>query len=219
MNLSERMKSYENAFDYKLPNRVPKVIRLDGRAFHTLLRDYSSFNTVVHDTMCGIGVEILKELGSIGRFAYIQSDECSIAINDHISQVSEPWFENRILKICSVTSSLASLEFHRNTGLYGCFDSRLFILPDMQELYNYFLWRQYDAIRNSISTYARLYYTQAELNKKSSKDMQEMMFKKGFNWNNAPPWTKIGTFIFNREKVIVDLVKNKDVLAQNFLGG
>lgn len=39
--MEERMKTYyEQIFNYKLMRRVPVVIRIDGRAFHTFTRGF-----------------------------------------------------------------------------------------------------------------------------------------------------------------------------------
>ena len=36
--LGDRMKGYENAYRFYLPRRMPVIIRIDGRAFHTFTR-------------------------------------------------------------------------------------------------------------------------------------------------------------------------------------
>jgi tRNA(His) 5'-end guanylyltransferase len=65
------------------------------------------------------------------------------------------------------------------------FDSRVFIIPDITEVYNYFTWRQQDCTRNSISMAASAYFSHKELDNMSSDKKQEMLFsKKGVNWND-----------------------------------
>jgi tRNA(His) 5'-end guanylyltransferase len=39
MDIGDRMKAYENTFRYHLPIRMPVIIRIDGKAFHTLTRN------------------------------------------------------------------------------------------------------------------------------------------------------------------------------------
>ena len=80
MNLSDRMKLYENAFRFYLPRRMPVIIRLDGKAFHTLTRTCekpfdSSFAGILDLTAC----ELLDEIQN-SRCAYVQSDEISILL-------------------------------------------------------------------------------------------------------------------------------------------
>lgn len=37
-SLGDRMKAYESASSNTLPSRIPLIMRLDGRAFHTYTR-------------------------------------------------------------------------------------------------------------------------------------------------------------------------------------
>lgn len=75
------------------------------------------------------------------------------------------------------------------------FDSRIFTIPDPIEVENYFIWRQKDAVRNSISMVAQSLYSHKELHGKSQSDMQEMIFQKGQNWNDVDPGFKRGRTI------------------------
>jgi tRNA(His) guanylyltransferase len=63
------------------------------------------------------------------------------------------------------------------------------------EAYNYFLWRERDATKNSITMAASSVYSHKELDKKNSTEKQEMLFKKGINWNNYPDFFKRGTYV------------------------
>lgn len=74
------------------------------------------------------------------------------------------------------------------------FDSRAFNIPQ-EEVSNYFLARQLDATKNSISMLAQSLYSHKELHKKNSSEMQEMCFQKGHNWNNLNFSKKRGSFI------------------------
>ena len=64
------------------------------------------------------------------------------------------------------------------------FDARVFQIPELIEVCNYFIWRQQDATRNSISSVAQSLYSHKELEGKSSDEKQEMIFQKGINWND-----------------------------------
>lgn len=74
------------------------------------------------------------------------------------------------------------------------FDSRVFNIPK-EEISNYFLARQKDAVKNSISMLAQSLYSHKELHKKNSNEKQEMCFQKGKNWNDLPFEQKRGSFI------------------------
>jgi tRNA(His) guanylyltransferase len=67
---------------------------------------------------------------------------------------------------------------------------------------NYFIWRQQDATRNSISSVAQSLYSHRELEKKSSAEKQEMIFQKGINWNDYSSREKRGGIV---EKVTIEI--------------
>jgi tRNA(His) 5'-end guanylyltransferase len=75
------------------------------------------------------------------------------------------------------------------------FDSRVFTIPDRVEVMNYFIWRNNDAARNSISMVAQSLYSHKELHGMSSSDKQEMLFQKGINWSDYDKSLKNGRLI------------------------
>lgn len=76
------------------------------------------------------------------------------------------------------------------------FDSRVYQLPTKGEVMNYFIWRQQDTVKNSISSVAQTMFSQKELHGKNGNEKQEMMFQKdGTNWNDFDPKLKRGRMI------------------------
>jgi tRNA(His) 5'-end guanylyltransferase len=200
-NLGDRCKAYENAFNGILPNRIPKILRLDGRAFHTVLRNVEKpYDKNIINYMEQSAIKVMEDIGGVARFAYIQSDECSIAINDFIDIDTQGWFGNRINKILSIASSIMSVSFSKLFDKDVYFDSRIFCVPET-DINNAFYWRQLDATRNSIQQYARSMFSQKEVHKKNSNELQEMMHANhGFNWNDSPTWTKRGIVIYRNSE-------------------
>lgn len=206
-----RMKNYEEASRQVLIQGTPKILRLDGKAFHTFLKNAKRpYDEYVMISMIEAAKCVMREIGGSARFAYIQSDECTIVINDKMTIYSEPWFANQIQKIVSIAASIMSVNFssHYNvTKQYydfkpAYFDARFFQVPSIIEMHNCVLWRQFDASKNSISQYARYYFSHKDLQNKNGKEMQEMMMtEKGFNWNDAPTWTKRGVVIYRDEEM------------------
>lgn len=208
-SLGDRMKAYELISRQTLMRGVPKVIRLDGKAFHTFTKQFEQpFDRIIMDAMVNGAISVMKEMGGIARFAYIQSDECSIVINDMISENSQPWYDNQVQKMVSVSAAVMSVNFCEAVSVgkperrYAYFDSRVFALPSEMEMTNNIIWRQQDATRNSISQWARSMLSHKELQGKSGPDMQDMMQAKGFNWNNAPSWTKRGVVVYKVPGVV-----------------
>lgn len=72
------------------------------------------------------------------------------------------------------------------------FDARVFNIPK-EEVTNLIYWRQLDAIRNSIQMVGQAYFSHAELQNKSCKDIQEMLhWGRGIDWSYYPTRWKRG---------------------------
>ena len=71
------------------------------------------------------------------------------------------------------------------------FDSRAFNLP-REEVANYFLWRQNDAVKNSIASTGQKYFSAKQLNGKNGMQIKEMLLDKGINWEDYPTVFKRG---------------------------
>jgi hypothetical protein len=78
-------------------------------------------------------------------------------------------------------------------GRFATFDARVFTIPDPVEVANYFLWRQRDAVRNSISMAAQAHFSHRQLHKVNTDRMQELLWSQaGINWNDYPAACKRG---------------------------
>lgn len=212
-SMGDRFKDYEEVFQTTVPKRVPKILRLDGKAFHTFLKGAKQpYDESI--SLCMIeGIKaVMQEIGGICVFCYTQSDEATFVINDYLDIHTESWFSNRVQKIVSVSASLMSVAFTQaynlmhDTSKMAVFDGRLFIVPE-SEINNAILWRQFDATKNSVQSYARSFFSHKSLHKLTNAQMQEkMMTEKGFNWNDAPTWTKRGIIVKREQgKLVVDM--------------
>ena len=189
-SIGDRMKRYEKASRIYLTPRMPIIIRCDGKAFHTYTKGFEKpWDGALQTAMTYAASVLISEIPGVD-FAYIQSDEISLLINTYKKFNTAAWFDGNMQKIASVSASIVTASF--NTSIYSnalakgaskpaLFDSRCFIIP-REEVVNYFHWREIDAIRNSISGYAQANFSHKELHKKSTKDMKEMLIKKGLSW-------------------------------------
>lgn len=219
--LGDRMKSYEAlATNSTLMPNLPVYVRIDGRAFHTLCRGLekpfdSTFVTVMQ-TVCK---ELVEETNAI--LGYVQSDEISLAWEDP----SKAPFDGRIFKLTSVLAALATSSFIRNTYVFPgaklaekvrtnnvSFDCRVFQVPSMIELANCFIWRENDAVRNSIQMLGQANFSHKELQGVSCKELQSKLLDKGINWSeDLPAELKRGTY-FKRYLIWKQL--DQDVLEK-----
>ena len=192
--LGDRMKAHEAAHRAVLPRRTYTILRLDGRAFHTYLRDAQKpFDTQFIADMAAVAEALSEEISGTA-FAYHQSDEISILITDFATPQTQPWFGGVVAKQLSVSASLATAVLNeRRPGRRALFDARVFTVSDPVEVANYFLWRQRDAVRNSISMAAQAHFSHKRLHGVSSFGMQELLWsEKGVNWNDYPDQCKRG---------------------------
>ena len=246
-SLGDRMKGYENAYRLYLPRRMPVIIRIDGRAFHTFTRGFNRpFDEVLMSAMQLTAKKLCEEISGC-KLAYVQSDEISLLVTNNDSIETQPWFDNNLQKLVSLSAAIATIEFnkvfsdcewtwyrklldvytdnndktkqipdnlidisdhHQNAQNKATFDARAFILPE-DEVCNYFIWRQQDAVRNSIQMVAQSMYSHNELQNKNQSDLQELIHAKGVNWNDYSIPCKRGTCVIRNEQLIDGIVRNK----------
>jgi tRNA(His) guanylyltransferase len=197
--LGDRMKAYEAATRFVLPRRTLSILRVDGRSFHQYLRDAERpFDLVFMNQMDAVAADLCQEISG-AVFAYSQSDEISVLVADFGSVHAEPWFGGGVQKIASVAASVATASLNRarwsdySSFRLAMFDARVFTIPDPVEVANYFLWRQRDAVRNSVSMAAQAHFPHRRLQGLSGGQMQELLWReKGVNWNDYPDAAKRG---------------------------
>ena len=113
-SLGDRMKeNYENRNKYRLIRRVPVIIRVDGKAFHTYTRGFNRpFDRVLSNAMDRTMKSLCSSIqGCV--FGYTQSDEITIVMHDYESLNSCAWFDNEVQKICSISASMATAFFNQ----------------------------------------------------------------------------------------------------------
>jgi len=111
--LGDRQKDYEKAFDYSLIRRTPIIVRVDGRSFHKVCRKLAKpYEPLMLEAMVNTMFYVVSEMAG-AVFAYQQSDEITFVLRNDQSLDSEPWYDNRVQKIVSIVSSLATLGFNK----------------------------------------------------------------------------------------------------------
>lgn len=216
-SLGDRMKDYENCYRTSLPIRMPVIIRVDGKAFHSYVKGKSPVGKEVEkpvdqglvDCMNDTAIQLCQEIQGC-QIAYVQSDEISLLLTNYQDINTQSWFDNNLQKMISISAAIASVTFTQNSWkIWGIdytnedpyyltkeayFDARAFVLPK-EDVCNYFLWRQQDATRNSVQMLARSLYSHKECTDKNNSELQEMCFQKGVNWNDCPTFQKRGRCI------------------------
>lgn len=226
--LGDRMKDYEAVSKTRLIKRMPVIIRLDGRAFHTFTRGLKKpYDEVFINAMKQTVLRLVKEVQNC-VFAYTQSDEITLVLVDYKALNTDCWFDNEVQKIVSISASLATIYFNKafeqfannklanisddndqdlkyvktlRDTLRACpvFDSRVFNVPE-NDVVNAVIWRQQDCIKNSINSVAQSMFTRKQIEGKSGKERVEMMLQeKDYDFWKDTPTSLIRGLAFYRD--------------------
>ena len=223
MDLNKRMKLYEGCYKTIITPRSYIIIRLDGKNFSKYTGKLDKpFDEDFSKAMNETAMALCDYFNA--KFAYTQSDEISLLITEIGGNVeSQPELGNVLQKLCSLTASVATAKFNEVRNIQNIrakfedylkipasefvmncltlpkqafFDSRVFVVPNEDEVMNHMIWRQQDATKNSISMAAHALLGHKATMNKSGAEKQEMMFQdKGVNWNDYPIKFKRGVVI------------------------
>lgn len=205
-SLGDRMKNYESISRNFLTRRIPAVIRLDGKAFHTFTKGMKKpFDRIMMGTMQNTMKYLCENIqGCV--FGYTQSDEITLVLTDYATITTDAWFGYNVQKMVSVAASMATLAFNKFFAMEV--SSRIEEFQDeadkneeweyllmlnerkffsatfdaraftvpKEEVCNCLIWRQQDATRNSIEVVGQANFSHRELHCKSCNDIQEMLW-------------------------------------------
>ncbi|KAI8651978.1 TRNA(His) guanylyltransferase [Fusarium sp. Ph1] len=217
-SLASRMKEYEATTEIHLDASKPAVLRLDGHSFSKFTASFAKpFDERLHTAMVKTSADLLGAYSS-ATLAYTQSDEITLVFPDGVGSQ----FNGRVTKIASLAAGRCSVHFyshlvdalvetpeppvkgfcplpfpHFENQTLPHFDGRLFNVPSVEECLSNVIWRcRGDAIRNSVSGFARSLFTTEELHGKNKDDMLEMVKKKGFPYQKSvPKWALEGSMV------------------------
>lgn len=225
LKLKDRIDSYQEASNYKLLGRLPLVICVNGRGFAkaTALLD-KPYDVKLAECMDSTMLRLCNEIEG-ALFAYHFNDEIVvIARNDQGTETS-PWYDNRVQKICSITSSIATGHFddcataiNLNLGGDPIFYSQVFVVPNIVEAINTIVFKQQHNFLSSIQ-FSCFY----ELLKKHEKNtIKEMLAglsvdekidllrqECDVDFNDYPVSFRRGTACYKIPKIVNETIKNK----------
>ena len=131
-SLGDRMKeNYENRSKTYLVRRMPVIIRLDGKAFHTFTKGLMKpYDEIFHNTMNATMKYLCENIQGC-KLGYTQSDEITLLLTDYDTLTTDAWFDNNVQKICSVSASMATMAFNK------------FFCDEVNKTYTYFTCTEY----------------------------------------------------------------------------
>ena len=220
MNLRERMLSYEQTFDHKLPSKLPLIININGRSFskYTSLLD-KPFSDKLLEVFYSTCLRLAPEIeGSV--FIYCFNDDITVVCRNDQNLETKPWYDNRIQKISSITASLTTNFFNQhinamdlNVSGDAVFTSQALILPSIIETCNYLINKQQAALHTSIEQ-SCFYNLLKNFNKMEIKDMLNgltldekidlLKSKTRINFSNYPQVFRRGFAVYRTPKELPD---------------
>lgn len=111
-SIMQRMKeNYEVRSRHYLTRRMPVILRIDGKTFHTYTRGLDKpFDEGLMEDMVETTKHLCREIQG-AKCGYTQSDEISILITDYDNLKTDAWFDYNVQKMCSVGASMTASFF------------------------------------------------------------------------------------------------------------
>ncbi len=196
--LGDRIKHYESISEHYFTPKIPILVRIDGKSFHTWTKGCDRpFDNKLITCMFESAKEVARNMQNC-RGVYVQSDEATFVMDDTNTIDTDQWFGGRQNKIESVTAGMMTAYFNKNWNNYqllrydfdlksfdpdnpAIFDARAFQCPK-DDVANVFLWRVKDWERNSLSMFCNQFFSPKQLHGQGRADQHEMLHKIGHNW-------------------------------------
>ena len=193
-SLGDRMKAYEALETSRvLMPRLPTIVRIDGKNFHTYTRGLKKPSDLgLKKAMLETTKALVEETNAV--VGYTQSDEITLILPDDRPIL----FEGRIFKLVSFLSSFATMVFNKNIyedRRYATFDCRIFQVPSREEACNCLIWRELDAVRNSVQALAQSNFSHKQLQNLNTDQLKNLLSGKGIFWKDCEPYFKRGSYV------------------------
>lgn len=216
--LAAAHKSYEAATEQKLMPGLPVVARLDGRAFSNFTSGLERpFDTVFSKCMEDTAAFLVERMQA--AVAYRQSDEITLVWPNQ-APGQAVMFDGRVLKLATTLSSMASVKFNHllmehlpaHAAKMPTFDARVFQYPTLELAAENLLWRETDAMRNSIANLAYVRFGHSAIHGVGIGEKLRRLREAGWAWENMPEVYRRGVYL-RRERVLRPL--SEEVLARS----
>ena len=168
------------------------VVRLDGRAFHTLTKGMDKpFDLRMVAAMESAALSAADAVNGC-LLAYWQSDEISLVFPSRPSETGGAAegvlpFGGRAQKLSSVLASAAAVGFVRampEAPGTPCFDGRVLVADTPGEVSDYLAWRIADSRKNAISSAAHALFGHSRLVGVGTAERRHML--EGTEWETVP---------------------------------
>lgn len=227
-NLKEKCEYYRGLTDYRLLPNAYVMVMCDGRSFSKLIKN--NFKKPFDEDFVNMMDETAKyvcENVQGCKAAFVQSDEISFMLKDEGE--ATPFFSNRMCKILSIISSLATARFNQLFTKYQLehlkwrdvqtiddlklaqFDCKCWNVPSDNDAFAWFLYRQLDCTKNSKQQTAQTFLSHKELlGLNADEQIEKLRAEKGINWEDYRNGLKYGRIVHRvMHETIVNVPANK----------
>jgi tRNA(His) guanylyltransferase len=195
--LAQEQLFYQSGRDERLIDEIPVVMRLDGRAFHQLTKNYekpfdANFREAMKETMVYLVDQFSPCIG------YTQSDEITLVFQKKTVK-SQIAFNARRFKLMSVVPSSASV------FLYKRLSERFSDVPvvamdafannvpsEIKAVYN-LIWRENDAFVNAVNDLGIHHYGKQAVAGLKQKAIIQMLIRDK-HWDSVPAHYRRGWY-------------------------
>lgn len=224
-SLADKCLYYRKGGEHSLMPNGHIIMMLDGRSFSKMIKKRFKlpFDPMFVGMMNLTAQYLCENIPGV-QFAYVQSDEISLYIKDE--PTSGSFFGLRQTKLLSISASLATGRFNQlflsqeimkhtqDSGekdwkkvfdelsnlILGMkpfqFDCKVWNVPNENEVYAWFLYRQLDCIRNSKQQTAQTWLPHNKLiGVNSDKQIEMLKQENGVDWEIFEPELKFGRLI------------------------
>lgn len=207
-DFGDRMKGYENVEARRcLPIGVPILARIDGKKFSHFTKGlHRPYDERLRRLMVDTTRHLMEETGSVA--GYTQSDEITLLFRPDVKEDGR-YLGGRVQKMCSIFAGTATAYFctrlpevlPEKAGKMPTFDCRVWSVPNKEEAANAFLWREIDAIKNSVSMVVSKQFLHNDLRYKSTPERIEILRGIGINMEDFPAAFLRGQYLLRRKSV------------------
>ena len=208
-DIEKRHEGFENQFNQDFIEGLPIIIRMDGNNFSSFTEGLEEpFDMRLTNLMietCKYAVELTN-----ARCGFVGSDEITLALYAEDAK-TQLYYNRKMRKILSILSGKVSVHFNKllkdympeKVEDYPSFDCRAWNVPTLKEGCNAFLLRENSIYKNAITMacMGNKVYSHKQIEGVNGKEKQEMLFKKGINFNDYPVEFKRGVYIQRRKFV------------------
>lgn len=200
--LQQRQLKYEASYRQHIIERIPVVIKIDGRNFSRATKNtHKPFCKKTMALLNGTMLALAKKIDGV-VFGYQYMDKIILILRNDRNSEEDPWFGNECQKMASVSSSIATYEclsqlwaMSEAPQLEGeiTFSSHVFGVPSINEAINYLLYRQFRCMQSAVNDAVQSVLwprygekTNDILEDKNLDERRKILDEAGFDFDSMP---------------------------------